>query len=341
MKTILLLLVLTFTPLVLFAEDSISQIIKSFDEDLMNDNSIESQVTIGFITFSDTNTCGSIVPFIQEEIKNAAEASRRIRIVRTTELSEYEQAGIATRGLTIGMSKKAKNIQNRNYILDGTYYDRNQNIELILTMHDAEGKFFGKKSAFISKSEIAKRNLTLFPQNQKIAEEIQNDFGKIENEQNRIREKDSKKKNYATKISLSASMLDSDGNLVNILYPNDIVRFKISSDEDCYISILCIDANGIKTWLRLNNNFIEGDTPRFFPDVAGSVLRVTDDGVFGAEQVVIYASTSKEGLPSEQNNGKYISQDLHTIMKKQQNAKKNKNYATGTFKITYTIMEKK
>ena len=76
-----------------------------------------------------------------------------------------------------------------------------------------------------------------------------------------------------------------------------------------------------------------------FPDISGSVLRVANDGVFGAEQVIIYASTSKDSLPSQGDNGKYTSQDLHMIMKNQQNAKKDKNSKSGTFKITYTIMK--
>lgn len=318
----------------IFAQESIRETIRSFDEDLMKAQSTTAQVTIGFITYADSNTCGTIVPFLQDEIKQAAESTRRISIVKTTELSEYEQAGIATRGLTMGMSSKAKKYSEKNYILDGTYCERGENIELLLTMHDAEGNVFGKKTAIFEKSLAIENNLTLFPSNQKTAKTIQEDFEKIQTEEEKS------KRQKTARIGLSASMLDSGGSLVNILHPNDIVRFKISADSDCYISILCIDANGVKTWLPLSNNFLEADTPRLFPDIAGAVLRVANDGVFGAEQVVIYACSEKEGLPSQTESGKYSSQDLHLIMKKQQNAKKNKSYGTGTFKITYTIMEK-
>ena len=85
---------------------------------------------------------------------------------------------------------------------------------------------------------------------------------------------------------------------------------------------------------------MEADKPRMFPDISGAVLKVDNNGVYGAEQVVIYACTNEAGLPNQNDNGKYSNQDLHLIMKKQQSAKQNKSYQTGTFKITYTVMEK-
>lgn len=315
----------------MFSENSLRDVMKAFDEDFMNVQSTTAQVTLGFITYEDSNTCGTIVPFLQSEIKSEAENTRRISIVKTTELSEYEQAGIATRGLSMGMSANAKKAGEKKYILDGKYYDKGNYVELILSMHDAEGNVFSKKTARIDKAVLEEYDLTLFPENKKIAESIQTDFDKSEQEQ---------KKSSKSSIAVAASMLDSGGNLVNILYPNDIVRFKISSDTDCYIAILCIDANGVKTWLPTTNDFIEADKPRLFPDISGAVLRVDNNGVYGAEQVVIYACTSKDGLPKQNDNGKYSNQDLHLIMKKQQNAKQNKNYQTGTFKITYTVMER-
>lgn len=325
-----------FTLLILFcsfiySQTSISDVIKSFDEDLMKEQSTRADVTIGFITYAESNTCGTIVPFLQKEIKNAADNTRRINIVKTTDLTEYEQAGIATRGLNMGMSIKAKTVTEKKYVIDGKYYDKGNNVELVLLMRDSDGNVFSQKTALIAKDFIEEKKLNLFPANNSISEEIQKDFEKVEIEQ---------EKNEKKKISLAASMLDSNGGLVNILYPNDIVKFKISADTDCYIAILCIDANGIKNWLPTKNNFLEADSPRLFPDISGAVLRVSDDGVYGAEQVVIYASTNETGLPNQNDNGKYNNQDLHLIMKKQQNAKQNKNYQTGTFKITYTIMEK-
>lgn len=318
----------------IFAQVSINETIKNFDEDLMKSQSTNAKVSIGFITYKDSNTCGSIVPYIQEKIKTAAEDSRRIDIVKTTELSEYEQAGIATRGLTMGMSKKARKNGAKNYIIDGNYRESGSDVELFLAMHDSDGNVLSTHTALISKNEISEKRLTLFPDNQNIADSIQKDFE--HNQEEQIMQN----KKSASKIELVASMLDLNGNLVNILNPNDIVRFKVFADSDCYVAILCIDANGVKTWLPTTSNFIEADTVRFFPDIAGAVLRISDDGVFGAEQVIIYACSDEKGLPSQNDSGKYSSEDLHSIMKKQRAVKKNKDFGTGTFKITYTIMEK-
>ena len=140
-------------------------------------------------------------------------------------------------------------------------------------------------------------------------------------------------------ISLSASMLDNSGNRVNILRAKDIVRFKVCADRDCYIAILCIDARGVKSWLPMTNNFLEAGKARLFPDIAGSVLRVADDGVTGSEQVVIYACSEKAGLPSQTDSGNFVSTDLHTIMRRQRASKAGMVYDTGTFKITYTILK--
>lgn len=331
MKKFLAACLITFFSGLAFSQGSLTQVIKAFDEDFMNAQSTTAQVTLGFITYEDSNTCGTIVPYLQSEIKSAVENTRRISIVKTTELSEYEQAGIATRGLSMGMSANAKKAGEKKYILDGKYYDKGSYIELALSMHDADGNVFAKKTASIDKSIIDEFNLTLYPENKKIAETIQTDFDKTENEQ---------KKSSKSSVAIAASMLDSSGSLVNILHPNDIVRFKISTDTDCYIAILCIDADGIKTWLPTTNNYMEADKPRMFPDISGAVLKVDNNGVYGAEQVIIYACTNEAGLPNQNDNGKYSNQDLHLIMKKQQSAKENKSYQTGTFKITYTVMEK-
>ena len=348
MKKLLVVLTFLFSISLLssFAENSITDVLKEFDEILMDGQNIRAQMTIGFITYEDSNTCGSVVPYFQKEIREAAENTRRINIVKTTELTEYEQAGIATRGVNMGMSKKAKTNKNPAYNLDGVYYDRGNNIELVLTMHNADGKVFAKKSAFISKSVISEKKLTLYPENKRLAESIQTDFDSSEKEMESERSKkngnssDNSKVGESAKIGIAASMLDAGGSLVNMLYPNDKVSFKISVDKDCYLAILCIDANGAKTWLPMTNNFIEADKVRLFPDIPGAVLRVADDGVFGAEQVIIYACSKKEGLPSQTDGGKYSNSDLHTIMRRQKSVRNYGDLDSGTFKITYTILKK-
>ena len=345
-RKVLLVLVLLSAISAFALDNSVEEVMQGLDEVVEGYGYEEALVTIGFITYQDSNTCGTIVPYIQERIKKASENLQHIKIVKTTELSEYEQSGIATRGLSRGIGDDNSTSKQKKLILDGTYTPDSGHILFQLTLHDVENDFWEYAAIWVTLEEAA--DYTLYPTNIKLAETVQEDFN--ESTQNNTTEStdssDSKQNNSqenntasAKRITLAASMLDSNGELVNILHPNDVVRFKITADLDCYIAILCIDANGIKTWLPTTSNFLEANTPRMFPDISGAVLRVANDGVFGAEQVVIYASTSRDALPSQGDNGKYTSQDLHMIMKNQQNARKDKNNKSGNFKITYTIIQ--
>ena len=344
-RKVLLVLVLLSAISAFALENSVEEVMQGLDEVVDGYGYEEALVTIGFITYQDSNTCGTIVPYIQERIKKASENLQHIKIVKTTDLSEYEQSGITTRGLGRGIGDDNSTSKQKKLILDGTYTPDSGHILFQLTLHDVENEFWEYAASWVTLEEVT--GYTLYPTNIKLAETVQEDFNEITNQTDTTdsnqnnNQNNSQKQNTKTagRINLSASMLDSNGELVNILHPNDIVRFKITADFDCYIAILCIDANGVKTWLPTTSNFMEANVSRLFPDISGAVLRVANDGVFGAEQVVIYASTGKEGLPSQGDNGKYTSQDLHMIMKNQQNARKDKNNKTGTFKITYTIIK--
>ena len=324
----------------LFAQ-SIEDVMKAFDETLMEMRSVNAKVTIGFITFEESSTCGSVVLYFQNEIKKAAEHTRRIEIVKTTELSDYEQAGIMTRGINSGMSKKARTNNDPAYNLDGKYYERGDNIELVLTLCNSDKKIFAEKSAFIPKAVLSKNKLTLYPKNKGLAETIQEDFDKSEKELEEEQSAQARKKS-AKNIGLAASIILVDSReLVNILKPKDRFRIRITADTDCYLAILGINANGEKNWLSPDYNFIRADQSREFPDrkSEGDYI-IEDDGVFGAEQVIIYAATDESILPHKAiDSGKYSNEDLHAIMRKQQAVRRNTNQATGTFKITYTIME--
>ena len=344
-RKVLLVLVLLSAISAFALENSVEEVMQGLDEVVDGYGYEEALVTIGFITYQDSNTCGTIVPYIQERIKKASENLQHIKIVKTTDLSEYEQSGIATRGLGRGIGDDNSTSKQKKLILVGTYTPDSGHILFQLTLHDVENEFWEYAASWVTLEEVT--GYTLYPTNIKLAETVQEDFNEITNQTDTTdsnqnnNQNNSQKQNTksAGRINLSASMLDSNGELVNILHPNDVVRFKITADFDCYIAILCIDANGVKTWLPTTSNFMEANVSRLFPDISGAVLRVANDGVFGAEQVVIYASTGKEGLPSQGDNGKYTSQDLHMIMKNQQNARKDKNNKTGTFKITYTIIK--
>lgn len=139
------------------------------------------------------------------------------------------------------------------------------------------------------------------------------------------------------KINISGTMLDRLNNPVSVVHPDDEIKFKVTTDKDCYLSILCIDAHGVKFWLPIKNNFIEANSSRNFPDLAGQRLYVSNDGTFGDEQIIIYAASSEEGLPLQTNNLKYTNQDLQMIMKKQVYTRKNKDFSAGICNIYYRI----
>ena len=101
-----------------------------------------------------------------------------------------------------------------------------------------------------------------------------------------------------TAQGLMAEMIDTNGNAVSVLHPNDIIRFRVSSAKNAYLAILCIDAKKEETWLPIQNNYIKAGESRIFPDIQGAVLRV-ENGVFGKESVTVYAAAAESDLPNQ------------------------------------------
>lgn len=101
-------------------------------------------------------------------------------------------------------------------------------------------------------------------------------------------------------LGLSVYMINQNDENTNVVHPKDTIRFKVSSDKNAYLAILCIDANGEEEWLPLQNNYIRAGESRIFPDIAGVVLKV-QDGIFGNERVVVYAAANENELPSQEN----------------------------------------
>ncbi len=99
-------------------------------------------------------------------------------------------------------------------------------------------------------------------------------------------------------MAVSAAMINDGGQEVSVLHPGDTIRFRVSSNTNAYLAILCVDARKEETWLPLQNNYIRAGESRVFPDIPGAVLRV-EDGVFGNESVRIFAATVESDLPSQ------------------------------------------
>ena len=327
---------------------SVADAVRAFDAAVLNSSGTRADTAVGFINYGDTGTCGSVAPWIQAEIKKAAASTRRISVVESSATVPETKTVVATRG-AYGPLSSAKKTGARSFVLSGTYYENGENLELFLSLYTDDGRLFASETALIPLSEIRRRKLTLYPENLSSAEQINEDFASAESEQKQeysasvsAPSKSAKADDSASKKSsflITAAMLDEHNNLVDILHPNDIVRFMISTQKDAYIALLCIDANGDKNWLPVRDNFIRAGEVKVFPDIAGQVYKVVD-GVYGAEQILVYASTSPAGLPAQDSGGTYnrgdIQQTSRSIMAVKQQS--TEQYETNIFKITYTVM---
>lgn len=108
----------------------------------------------------------------------------------------------------------------------------------------------------------------------------------------------SSKTSQSNALTVTASMINDNGESVSLLHPKDVIRFKVSTDKNAYLAILCIDAKGEEDWLPMQSNYIRAGESRIFPDIPGVILRV-QDGVFGNEQVKVYAATNESELPRQ------------------------------------------
>lgn len=117
-----------------FAQNSISDGIRRFDNVLFEKQIQRAETAIGFIYYSDSETCGSVVPWIRNEIKLAAARTLRIKIIDTSSLSSEGQI-VATRGVSFGQMKKSS--EQKEYIISGTYFPNAENLELFLDLKDS------------------------------------------------------------------------------------------------------------------------------------------------------------------------------------------------------------
>ncbi len=325
---------------------SIADAVRAFDTAVFNSSGSRADTAIGFVTYEDTGACGSVGPWIQAELKRAAASTRRISVVDSSSVGLTAKTVVATRGVSGNLSSAKKN-GARSFVLSGTYYENGENLELFLSLHTDDGRLFASETALIPLSEIKRRRLSLYPENNVLAKQVQEDFAASQEQDSSSPASSNKTPDISapsiqkkSNCVITAAMLDAQDNLVNILHPNDTVRFLICTSLDSYIALLSIDANGDKNWLPLNNNFLQADEVYTFPDIPNQVYKVVD-GVYGAEQILVYASTSPAGLPEQNSGGTYrrgdIQQTTRGIMAvKEQSAG---SYETSVFKITYTVLE--
>lgn len=347
---------------VLSAQQSIETVLRKFDGAISQAAIPKAQVSIGFISYAETDTSGTVVPWMQSEIKKAAAKMRHINLIQSKTLMPQEQTGIVTRGASFGKQRTIAP-KDRKYILTGRYYENKAAgiVELTLELSSTDGKLLASETASIPMTEISDRNLTLYPENLAQAEAIKEEFTQVAAEvqsvpptaANKIPQKTgsaaatNEALHQSTSTSSAAStgtidviavMLDPDNNLVDILYPGNTVKFLVSTDKDAYIAIIGIDAKGNQYSLPVKDNFLKADMPRTFPD--SDVDYQVVDGVFGSEHLFIFAASTPEGLPKPINEGVYQSNTILNAARGMTAVAKRKKLETGVFVIPYTVMKK-
>lgn len=272
---------------------------------------------------SETNSASEFTVFLKDVIEVAlSDCGKEIFDLKADQQSELFLAQLSDSGVYDMSSSDWAKRQFPEGVIYSSFIEKDNKVSVYFSYKQFAGN---TKKTSVEFSTKNLPGLNYKPANYELAKSINEDFVR-----------NIPKPDYL----ITAAMLDSEGNLVNMLYPNDIVKFMISGEKDSYIAILCIDANGDKNWLPVENNFIRAGEVRTFPDLKGTVFKVVD-GVYGAEQILIYASTSEKGLPEQTSTGKYARNDIQKITRgimavKQSSAE---NYETSVFKITYTVME--
>lgn len=393
----------------LYAQKSIGDVIKRFDERLSQRNIPTAEVAVGGIYFGESGTNGTAAGWMKDEIAKAAVTSRHIKLVRPS-LSDVQAAqAVKSRGLPSGMTAAKAVSSKKKYTLTGKYIENKAKGLVNLTLNlevteNGETVLFASDTAVIPTAELAEYDLTLYPPNISQAEAIAKDFAKAESileskadaggksrtlaavqkqpqeaapatdtemqaddaaraeggsitaqsdapaaqdgENSGDAEKSavqspktaapasSKKENGA--VQITAAMLDSENCLADTLHPGDTVKFMVSTNQDSFIRIMGIDANGNTFWLPVKDNFMPADAVRTFPDDEDTDYQVVD-GVYGAEHLFIYAATEKSQLPDETSEQKYRPSLITTTTRGITGVKKHKKLTTGVFKISYTV----
>ncbi len=202
--------------------------------------------------------------------------------------------------------------------LSTKFSKRKNRVDIVLTYYNGTKK---TKRISISASDIP--DMEYEPENLEHAQKIYADVKQAESIAKRDKDKT---------IPICAAMLDSEKNMVDILYPSSRVSFMIGSPEkDAYIAVLNISAEGKKFWLIKNQFIPAGETwesPKFRPA----------DNVYGQELIYVYAASSPDGLPTTDSDTEYLPDTITAGARELVFDNGGDDIATGVFAITYTVL---
>lgn len=277
-------------------------------------------------TYSETDTASEFSVYLKDVIELAlSDAEKELFNLDADRQSELFLSELKDSGV---YEIDTENWVRRKFpagVLASTFARQRDKVQVFFSYRQFAGN---TKKSSVTFSANNLRGMNYKPDNYELAKNVAADFSNADETVS------------SSSFLITAAMLDERDNIVDILHPNDIVRFMISTQKDAYIALLCIDANGDKNWLPVQNNFLQANEVYTFPDIPNQVYKVVD-GVYGAEQILVYASTSLAGLPEQDSGGTYQRGDIQQISRgimavKQQSAEE---YETNVYKITYTVME--
>ena len=222
-------------------------------------------------------------------------------------------------GYLSGKKSSGESRKIRDGILSTKFSRRKNRIDIILTYYNGSSR--KTKRISISVSDIP--DMEYEPENLEHAQKIYADVKQAESVAKRDKE---------MSIPISAAMLDSEKNMVDIIYPSSRVSFMIGSPEkDAYIAVLNISAEGKKFWLIKNHFIPAGETwesPKFRPA----------DNVYGQELIYVYAASSPDGLPTTDSDTEYLPDTITAGARELVFDNGGDDIATGVFAITYTVL---
>lgn len=238
-----------------------------------------------------------------------------------SKIADYSDSGY--------LLSKTANISQRKMpdgTLSSTFSEKNN----IVTIFFEYGKFDGTKKKI--KTSISTKDLPGMkyqPDNLELARQV---YADVENA-NKFAMRNTDKS-----ISIVAALLDSEDNLVDIVYPDSRVHFVIGAPEkDAYVSILNISAEGKKFLLKLDK---EGSDTTFIP--AGETWESPNfkpvDNVYGQETLYIFAASTPKELPSSVSNLQYVPNMITSFTRELMFDLSDDKNATGTFALTYTVL---
>lgn len=238
-----------------------------------------------------------------------------------SKIAEYSDSGYSLR--------KASKLSQRKMpdgTLSTTFTEKNNTVTVFFDY----GSFMGnKKTTKITVSTKDMPGLNYQPEKLEFAKTVYKD---IENA------KTVAKRNPETSIPITAALLDSQNNIADIIHPDSKVHFLIGSPEkDAYISILNINAEGKKFWLKFDK---KGSVTKFIP--AGEVWESPNfrpvNNVYGMETIYIYAASSPKGLPTADSESHYLPETITSITRELMLDLSDDEVSTGNFALSYTVL---